>query len=694
MDVHLHTTLNDVVEACRVEIHQHARCWSTIRTPSALFDFEQGLQAVLNRLQTGIVGAVLDAIHRDRDFVTACQHQARRQRGVHSDGWRDVWVHTLGGRHVHLKTPYAKLPPGSGQEGRQKKRGPQGTGIYPVLRRLGIIGRTTPRLLAEVNRHSADGPSGAETAERFASREIMLTEIPMWLLVRDFTSIALWQRQVAAAHWEQVPVLDPAPLAGKRVVVGLDGGRLRLRIDQRGSGQTPTRKYTTEQCEPKLFAIYTIDPQGKKERQGDVFYDGTIQSAPHLFALLKLRLKQLGITQAQALVIIGDGASWIWNGVPDLLASLGVADLRVVEIVDWAHAAEKLMPPAKAAFQEPQQQQQWFKRMRTLLQQGDVSTILTALEALDQRHDQDEAIRTAIHYFSTHQGRMHYGQWRAEGFPLGSGSIESGVRRIVNLRLKGASLFWRPENAEGILSLRCQIKSGHWVTFVKSVLTQWATDMAPSLTQAYQVRHAIATAVLASHPPRPVRDARRDVMSWARQVLATGETLLLDTETTGLEANDEVIQLAIVDMQGTVLLDTLVRPTRPIAPEARAIHGITDQALAEAPPFSALYTAIVHLLRHRRVLAYNAPFDRRLLTQTCTTYGLPPLEGAAWDCVMERYACFWGAGSKAGAYQAQSLATACTQQGIGVHGHHQAVHDCLLTLALIKAMASAGEEET
>jgi DNA polymerase III epsilon subunit-like protein len=61
---------------------------------------------------------------------------------------------------------------------------------------------------------------------------------------------------------------------------------------------------------------------------------------------------------------------------------------------------------------------------------------------------------------------------------------------------------------------------------------------------------------------------------------------------------------------------------------------------------------------------------------------------------MERYAGFWGAGSKAGTSHAQSLSTACTQQGIGVHGHHQAVHDCLLTLALIKAMASAEEEET
>ena len=164
MDVHLHTKINDVVEAFRVALHQQAPCWSTIRTPAALFDFEQGLQAVLNRLQTEIVGAVLEAIHRDRDFVTACQNQSRLQRGVYSDGWCDVWVRTLGGQHVHLKTPYAKLPKESGQGHLRKQRHQHGTGIYPVLRRLGIIGRTTPRLLAEVNRHIADGPSGAEAA--------------------------------------------------------------------------------------------------------------------------------------------------------------------------------------------------------------------------------------------------------------------------------------------------------------------------------------------------------------------------------------------------------------------------------------------------------------------------------------------------------------------------------------------------
>jgi Exonuclease len=659
MDAQLHAQLDEVIKELRDEVHQQAEYWSTIRAPSELFDFEQGLQAVLNKLHTAIVGAVLEAIHRDRTFVTACQNQSRLQGGVYSDGWRDVWVRTLGGQHVHLKTPYAKLPKESGQGHLRKQRHQHGTGICPVLRRLGIIGRTTPRLLAEVNRHIADGPSGAEAVERLASREIRLTQQPMRCLVRDFASIALWQRQAEAAHLDHVTVHEPPPLAGKRVVVGLDGGRLRLKINKIRSDQTPTRKYSTDKCEPKLFAIYTIDDKGNKDRKGEVFYDGTLQSATELFTLLKLRLKQLGIAQARVLVILGDGASWIWNGVPDLLTALGLEALHVVEIVDWAHAVGKLLPPAKVGIQEPQRQQQWFKHARALLKQGNIHAIIEALQGLDQNHDTDEVIRTTMQYFQTHEARMQYQTFRAEGLPIGSGVIESGVRRIVNLRLKGATLFWLPENAEGLLYLRCQIKSGRWVQFVKAVLTQWASDMTISLTQAYHVRNAIATAVLASHPPVCVSDTRQDVITWARQVVEESEMLILDTETTGLDANDEVIQLAIVDIQSNVLLQTLVRPTVPVGTEARAIHGITDEVLAQAPSFSNLYETIAVLLGNRPVLAYHADFDRRILAQTCTKYGLPPFEVATWDCVMERYARFWGERSQAGHDKPQSLATAC-----------------------------------
>jgi hypothetical protein len=183
MDAQLHAKLDEVVEELRQELHQKAEDWSKIRTPSELFDFEQELQATLNTLQAGIVGAVLETIHRDRGFVADCRRQARRQRGVDSLGWFKAWVRTLGGKRVQLKTPYARVPKHVNQDGIREKRLQPGTGMYPVLRRLGIVREATPRLLAEVNRQLADGPSADEVQERLMSREIMLTSKPIWLQV-------------------------------------------------------------------------------------------------------------------------------------------------------------------------------------------------------------------------------------------------------------------------------------------------------------------------------------------------------------------------------------------------------------------------------------------------------------------------------------------------------------------------------
>jgi hypothetical protein len=105
MDAQLHAKLDEVVKKLRDELRQKAEDRSKIRTPSELFDFEQALQATLNTLQSGIVGAVLEAIHRDRDFVAGCRRQARQQRGAQSLRWLKAWIRPLGGKLVQLKTP-------------------------------------------------------------------------------------------------------------------------------------------------------------------------------------------------------------------------------------------------------------------------------------------------------------------------------------------------------------------------------------------------------------------------------------------------------------------------------------------------------------------------------------------------------------------------------------------------------------
>jgi DNA polymerase-3 subunit epsilon len=402
----------------------------------------------------------------------------------------------------------------------------------------------------------------------------------------------------------------------------------------------------------------------------------------------------MGVSKAELLVFIGDGAPWIWNGVAELRSALTLKDIQTFEIVDFAHSVSKLTTPAKIVAKESSQQQSWFKQMRNLLKKGKVDKVITKLYDLDQGSNDD--ICKAIEYFQTHQARMEYAKFQTEGLPIGSGVIESGVRRIVNLRMKGASIFWSPENAEGILYLRCQVKSGHWQTFFKSALSEWTADMTVSFVQAKQIKDEISAKFLEAHPPEYVDNSRDKAIKWARDLLETGAAVIVDTETTGLGEDDEIIQLAIIDLQGNVLLETFFRPTKPIALEASAIHGITVQRVADAPTFAEFHEKITNLIYERDLVAYNANFDQRMMVQTCKSYGLPEFEFAEWHCAMKNYAHFWGEHRKNGDFRQQSLTNACIQQDIAINGTHQATEDCLLTLELIKTMAATdvGEKTT
>lgn len=102
---------------------------------------------------------------------------------------------------------------------------------------------------------------------------------------------------------------------------------------------------------------------------------------------------------------------------------------------------------------------------------------------------------------------------------------------------------------------------------------------------------------------------------WARQALQSN-ALILDTETTGLSGNDQVIELSVIDMVGNVLIDQRLRPSCPINPGAGLVHGITAADLVDAPTWAEMEEGFRAVLVGRPVLIYNARFDVRLLMQT------------------------------------------------------------------------------
>jgi DNA polymerase-3 subunit epsilon len=170
---------------------------------------------------------------------------------------------------------------------------------------------------------------------------------------------------------------------------------------------------------------------------------------------------------------------------------------------------------------------------------------------------------------------------------------------------------------------------------------------------------------------------------WARSILdKKNQYVVLDTETSGLDKNDVVLQIAIVDLDGNGLLNSLIKPTKRkrISPDATAIHGIRMSDLVNAPVFAVLVPQIEEIISAKTVLIYNAEFDERLISQTCEQDKCRRVMMKT-ECVMipySRYVGKWSDYHSSYAYQRLP------------GGDHTAMGDCYATLEVITKMARTG----
>jgi len=185
------------------------------------------------------------------------------------------------------------------------------------------------------------------------------------------------------------------------------------------------------------------------------------------------------------------------------------------------------------------------------------------------------------------------------------------------------------------------------------------------------------------------RNDRVRVAAWARERIADPATIFLDTETTGLGASAEIIDLAVVDLRGEVLIDTLIAPSGPIPPETTRVHGIVDADVAGAPTWAAVYPALAELLARRPVVVYNAAFDRRMIANCCVATGFDQPAGE-WHCAMQHYAIWAGVRSshRHRRYRLHKLGDALAAFDLPP-GSHRALADAEACRALVHALAVA-----
>jgi hypothetical protein len=163
-----------------------------------------------------------------------------------------------------------------------------------------------------------------------------------------------------------------------------------------------------------------------------------------------------GVPQARDSVVLGDGAPWIWN-----LAQEHWGDSW--QLVDGYHAKAHLYAAAHLAFGAGSSPaQRWAAGMETILYQGRAWYVAESLRALaDDQPTVADDLRREAEYFSSNKRRMQYLEMREEGFPIGSGMVESGCKRF-RARFTGAGMRWSRDGAERLLPIRAAVLSQHF----------------------------------------------------------------------------------------------------------------------------------------------------------------------------------------------------------------------------------------
>ena len=157
---------------------------------------------------------------------------------------------------------------------------------------------------------------------------------------------------------------------------------------------------------------------------------------------------------AQELVMLGDGADWIWNLVSTYFP-------KAVQILDWFHASEHLMPVAQAVFATQELQSDWVKRMKQLMWNGQIEELIAACDELALSCTSD-VIRITANYFESHKERMRYAYFRQQGYQIGSGTIESAAKQIGMMRMKVPGAIWNEINACKVAKARGAYLSDRW----------------------------------------------------------------------------------------------------------------------------------------------------------------------------------------------------------------------------------------
>jgi hypothetical protein len=219
-----------------------------------------------------------------------------------------------------------------------------------------------------------------------------------------------------------------------------------------------------EWAEVKTLAIGTVGSRHNREGPEvactrDVSYRSRLADADQFIALVPLATHRRGTARAGVVCAVADGAPWIqrvwdWHGP------------QAVRILDFPHAAEHRSAAAHAALGTGTAAvSEWLGTQLHDLKHEDPDTVLAALRTLRTEAVEpaaQEVCREVLGYLETRRAQVAYAAFQAQGYPIGSGMVESANKLVVEARLKGAGMHWARGNVNPMVALRAMACSDRW----------------------------------------------------------------------------------------------------------------------------------------------------------------------------------------------------------------------------------------
>jgi len=282
-------------------------------------------------------------------------------------------------------------------------------------------------------------------------------------------SAARYSEALSQYHWdsrsEGAPTRDAPPV----VVLSVDGSMLGMQVRKQrrrrqGGGPLPPLPPVEEGQFQEVKTGVLLLPNERVEtspgRRSLVrrFLVSCLGNADDIFRHLYAQLRELGWldTAHTLVVVVGDGAEWIWNRTSIFV--------NRCEILDFWHALEHAWEFAQACYGEGSQQaNRWVHQMAEDLRAGKVDEVIARLKRMRPKTPElREKLEGLIRYYSTNSTRMHYDEYLRLGYGIGSGAVESAHKQVLHARFRQAGMRWSEAGASRLLALRLLLLNDNW----------------------------------------------------------------------------------------------------------------------------------------------------------------------------------------------------------------------------------------